>query len=456
MASLVPSLPSYEPSWLHTPAIQSTRKIDGWSVSVSRGTQVVVPIKAYTANSVLSINFDCSFDFPFQVDFVTNISEKAGVGGGSSSSSSSSSSGESKEPTAVVLHKKIAAKSASLSKLLAPSTGYFLLSFNNKGSWMTTLAVSNLSWTLENDTDAPCYAIGSLLVNPVPANPRDMKLTMVEAKCLTLVRCFVANDVDLLNEPMCCGVPLVHDTDVLLRFTRARDSDPPKVMDMLRKHVVWRRSSLPIQQQDIEEEIPKKRVYVHGKSQTNHHLVVVRCYRILNEGYDPNVLVNLQLDLVRQFEEMDRMESWNDRGTRHPATYSTIVDTTGIKKPPTDYLQKLSEIFGDNYPERSWKTVIAPVPGFVRLLVNGMLWFIDPVTRSKISICSSNEQAAEGAEVDLNVMEKIMNESLEFKGKLIGDDYDENDKKGGEEEEEEDGATMTQGESGDESSTVEL
>ena len=84
----------------------------------------------------------------------------------------------------------------------------------------------------------------------------------------------------------------------------------------------------------------------------------------------------------------------------------------------------------------------------MRLLVNGMLWFIDPVTRSKISICSSNEQAAEGAEVDVDVMNKIMNESLEFEGKLIGDDY-----------EEEDGATTTttkKESNGEESTTVEL
>ena len=368
----------------------------------------------------------CSFQFPFQIDFVTSMSEHVSVG-------DSGRNGESKEAPAVVLHKELVTKSASFNKKFpAPAIGYFLLSFNNKKSWMTTLVVSNLSWMLEDDKDAPCYAIGSILVDPVPEDPRDMKLTAEEAVCLTKIRCFVENDSDLSNEPMCWGVPLVHDTDVLLRFTRARDSDPPKVMDMLRKHVAWRRSVLPIQQEEIAEEIPKKRIYVHGKSQTNHHLVVVRCYRILNEGYDPNVLVNVQLELVRQFEEEGRMESWNDRGTRHPATYSTIVDTTGIKKPPTDYLQKLSEIFGDNYPERSWKTVIAPVPGFVRLLVNGMLWFVDPVTRAKISVCSSNEQAAEGAEVDVDVMNKIMNESLEFEGKLIGDDY-----------EEEDGATTT-------------
>ena len=133
----------------------------------------------------------------------------------------------------------------------------------------------------------------------------------------------------------------------------------------------------------------------------------------------------MQLDLVRQFEEMDRMTSWNDRGTRHPASYTTIVDTTGIKKPPIDYLQQLGDVFGDNFPERSWRTVIVPVPGFVRVLVNGMLWFLDPVTRSKMVVCSTNETGAAGAEVEVKVLEAIMQESLEYEGKLIGDDFNE-------------------------------
>jgi hypothetical protein len=49
------------------------------------------------------------------------------------------------------------------------------------------------------------------------------------------------------------------------------------------------------------------------------------------------------------------------------------------------------------------------------------LWFLDPVTRAKISICSSNEQCAQGGELDVQVAQDIMNESLAFVGKLIGD-----------------------------------
>ena len=95
----------------------------------------------------------------------------------------------------------------------------------------------------------------------------------------------------------------------------------------------------------------------------------------------------------------------------------------------------MGEVFGENYPERSWKTIILPVPGFVRVLVNGMLWFLDPVTRAKISICSTNEQGAQGAELDTKVVEAIMAESLEFEGQLLGavdEEDEEGEKKDGE------------------------
>ena len=420
-----PSL--YNPSWLKSPAIKpEIRTIDHWKLNVARSTSFILPIKVYTSNATLSVDFTASFQFPFQIAFVNQFSQ-------------AKHTDEETKEMEQILYPESNTNNCSVKDLVAPSSGYFLLSFNNKSSWVTSLSISQLQINIIGDIEAPCYAIGSILVTPVPKNPRDMQLSISEARCLAIIRGYIETNPDLCNEPMVGQVPLVHDTDTLLRFTRARDADPIKTMEMLTKHIEWRRQTLPIALKEFEAEIPKRRIYAcENRSSTGHHVVVVRCYRILQEGYEPDVLVNMQLDLVRQFEEMDRMESWNDRGTRHPASYTTIVDTTGIKKPPIDYLQKLGDIFGNNFPERSWRTLILPVPGFVRVLVNGMLWFLDPVTKQKISICSTNEQGAVGAELELDVMKEIMQESLEYEGKLIGENGKVDKKDEDEKEEKED------------------
>lgn len=384
-------------------------------MNISSGSEEIIPIKVYTLNAKFSVRFTSSFTFPFQIHFVQSISED-------------------NESEKQLLFEQLEVNHTaifSVQDIIAPSVGYFVLSFNNKRSWISSLAITDMEWTITNDSQAPCYAIGSVLVNSEPENPRDMQLTAGEAGCLTYLRGYIETNSTLANVPMCGGVPLKHDTDTILRFARARDLKPKKAIQMLKKHIEWRSENLPIPQSNLEKEKSLKRIYSNGRTLSGRHLVIVRCYRILNEGYDRDTLVNVQLDLVRQFEEIDRQESWNDRGTRHPATYTSIIDCTGIRKPPTDYLNKLAEIFADNYPERSHKTIIVPVPNFVRVLVNGMLWFLDPVTRAKIVICSTNEQCAIGCELSNTTVTDIMNESIEFIGKTIGDDNNEIKPNGG-------------------------
>lgn len=408
------TLPVWDKSWLNTPSIQpDLRTVQNWSLQVSRGSAKQIAIKVYTTHARLSLDFTSSFTFPFRVTFCSQYSQE----------------GETKHQTLYESSASSASTTFSIQDVVAPSPGYFVLDYNNKSSWVSTLSITTIEWTVRQDNEAPCYAIGSVLVNNEPEHPRDLPLTATEASCLAIVRGYIETNPKLANVPMCCGVPLRHDTDTLLRFTRARDAHPVQVMEMLQKHIEWRLITLPISLPSIEKEIALKRIHVSGTSITGHYVVVVRCYRILNEGYDASTLVKAQLNLMGQFEEMDRLESWNDRGNRRPACYTTIVDCTGIKKPPLDFLKQLSAVLADNYPERSWKTVIVPVPGFVRVMVNGMLWFLDPVTRAKISICSSNEQCAQGGELEVQVAQDIMNESLAFVGKLIGDTEEEDEKK---------------------------
>ena len=89
--------------------------------------------------------------------------------------------------------------------------------------------------------------------------------------------------------------PQLNDEDIA-RFLIARNNNVSKAQKMLRDHVTWRSSNLPLYKSSCLNEIHKGKVYVHGTDKLGHPLVVFR--PVKNDM------------AVRDVEEMGRMALW--------------------------------------------------------------------------------------------------------------------------------------------------
>lgn len=144
----------------------------------------------------------------------------------------------------------------------------------------------------------------------------------------------------------------------------------------------------------IEAELALRRVFVHDtRTECGRRLLCVVLGRFKG-GYDPDLVLRSQLIMLEKIAAEEAAGEAARLG-RTPASWITLVDVTGIRSPPIQYLRLLNSVFEANYPERSHRTVIFPVSKFVRTIIEGMLTFVASETRKKFCFCSTREHLVE-------------------------------------------------------------
>ena len=161
------------------------------------------------------------------------------------------------------------------------------------------------------------------------------------------------------------------------RFLIARDGIIEKAEEMLKAHVAWRASNLPIYKESCLGEILKGKVYVHGTDKEGHPLVHFRPK--LNDAD------------TRDVEEMGRMALWwcEVIFKQIPPSFSKatllVNRTGGESNADVPFIRLLAGVFQANHPERLYKAVIYPSGVVFWVLWNMLKHLADPVTQAKIS-----------------------------------------------------------------------
>ena len=204
----------------------------------------------------------------------------------------------------------------------APGPGYFVIELNNRFNLLRGKDVSDVSWRVDGDAAAPCYAVGTVPVGAkadgVGAPTKEMSLG--EAQCVMFLRAAAEREPTLSAAVMPGGIKLVHDTETLLRFSRARKLKAKAALRMLKAHVAWRAQLPAPDSEAVLQERALNRVVYHGRRGPDaRHLMIVSTTKFLEttpgqEAYDPGTVVQMQVEMLDRLAAEDAASSWACRG----------------------------------------------------------------------------------------------------------------------------------------------
>lgn len=174
-----------------------------------------------------------------------------------------------------------------------------------------------------------------------------------------------------------------------VRFLIAKEFKIPVALNLWKDWVNWRVTTKPenIMPKDVPNEIETRKAIWFGKDKQSHPCLVVKISRT-NPKVDPQEMVKFGLYLLEKgIKEADVEGSGHIVG---------IIDLSGlshklISSKMTPILKELIQIIQSYYPERLHKLYLVKPNWIFRLLFTILKPFIDPKTRSKITMVTSIE-----------------------------------------------------------------
>ena len=176
------------------------------------------------------------------------------------------------------------------------------------------------------------------------------------------------------------------DHSVLERFLVARQLDKEQAAEMLRAHKAWRAATLPVElTAEVKAEIRKGKYFMSGKDREGRPLFVVR-----SGLFDPK-----ERDLDTSVKGLVYSLEYALSLSGDPAQKFVILyDRTGFsigKNLDRDFLKAAGAVLSDNYPERLANAYIYPCGLVLNGIWNIVKWFLDPRTRAKFEMVTSNQ-----------------------------------------------------------------
>jgi hypothetical protein len=168
------------------------------------------------------------------------------------------------------------------------------------------------------------------------------------------------------------------DDDTVARYLIARNNDLDLATELLSKAQKWKSIHYPILKQDCLGELSKAKVYTHGVDKEGRPLLIVHGIR-----HDPR---------NRNIEELAKAALWMmeqviKRLPDDKSKYTILIDRTdcGLANQDIEFTRHFSKLFQDQHPERLHRAIVYPSGLIFWSLWNVIKWFMDPVTRGKVS-----------------------------------------------------------------------
>lgn len=183
------------------------------------------------------------------------------------------------------------------------------------------------------------------------------------------------------------------DAAYLRRFVVANDLDVAKAVKHVKEERAWRKKTFPLTLSEKEQEVfSSGRVRFLG---INPDGVAVFSYDFMwgkfLDGFTADEIVNAQVHMAE-----DCIAKMKELAPQGPGRWTAIC---GGGPPPSEWSKKASAVFERYYPERLQRSLIYPVPLFMKKVVDAIIYWLPERTKAKFSVISTEEELRELANI---------------------------------------------------------
>lgn len=169
------------------------------------------------------------------------------------------------------------------------------------------------------------------------------------------------------------------------RFCIAREWDEAKTVEMLTDHLKWRKETLPVERTPaINRVLESGRLRILRKGKLPVLCVDFMWGNFLLDDFKDDDIIAAQVALCEEALAEADAASTPDQ----PGQYIT-VSTGG--PPPMAFVKKIVPVFDINYPERTNKAIIYPIPTILSYIAWAILKLVPERTRKKFILLSEED-----------------------------------------------------------------
>jgi hypothetical protein len=186
------------------------------------------------------------------------------------------------------------------------------------------------------------------------------------------------------------------DAAYLRRFVVANELDVQKAADHVKQERDWRKKTLPITLTEKEQEVmDTKRIEFLG---VNPDGIAIMKFDFMNgkflDGFTPEQIINAQIH-----ESEACIAKMKEAKPDGPCRW-TVICVGG--SPPSEWSKSAAAIFERNYPERLKNSIIYPVPVFMKMIVDAIVYFLPERTKAKFAVISEEAELRELANIPVD------------------------------------------------------
>ncbi|CAB9503252.1 Protein real-time [Seminavis robusta] len=197
----------------------------------------------------------------------------------------------------------------------------------------------------------------------------------------------------------------------LVRFLKARNFDATKAIKMYEAHLKWHKETFPVPNEGaVKELMATRKFYMLDHPDEEGRPVIFYCLRRFSAA--PYNVDNEVQALVWMMEHQVKPRFGPSFETQK---VTVLIDVSGIRSPPVNFLQKVNTVMEANYPETLYRTIMFPVPFWLQKFVQGMLTFVDDNTRKKFAYVNDGKSMEQFAHLELEKMGPDIEELIETK-----------------------------------------
>ncbi|EAN30864.1 CRAL/TRIO domain protein [Theileria parva strain Muguga] len=167
----------------------------------------------------------------------------------------------------------------------------------------------------------------------------------------------------------------------ILRYLISNGYNYSNVLNDMYNHLKWRKSTLPIKRVDIESDLAKGFVYIHGRDKCMRPIIIIRCSNMQTSQHE-HILKTIYFVLELCIEKLlipGQIEQWK---------VIIDLDGTNLFNIPASLLKQIAKSLSVNYRARLSKLYVINAPYLISVLWNIVKNVIPQITQEKIVISS--------------------------------------------------------------------
>ncbi|CAK0909989.1 unnamed protein product [Prorocentrum cordatum] len=169
--------------------------------------------------------------------------------------------------------------------------------------------------------------------------------------------------------------------------------DEGRAGELLRRHLRWRRESLPVARGEVAEVLQAGGLAVlEGTSAAGHPVLLLNFRRLMEADFsqEGELARHIRAAVYCAEEMLSRMPP-------NVSQWVSIINCTGIMMPPSAFLQGFQQTFKANYPERCHRIILYPIPRLIARVIQGAMQWVPANTRDKMSFVASLDDVCRAA-----------------------------------------------------------